>query len=114
MTNTYEEFTLRVDNGPDLRFKGELIASVYSSGNPADKARYSGSADQWAEMMLYRTQGGKFVCHRIERSDKRGQHDRFKAEVCDTKEAVIAFFGHRWLAKELYDEAGISDAEVIE
>lgn len=40
--------------------------------------------------------------------------DRFTGTVCDTTDEVREFFGHRWLAKELYTEAGIKDVVEVE
>jgi hypothetical protein len=34
--------------------------------------------------------------------------------VCETAADVIAFFGHGWLAKELYDDADIEDVQHVE
>lgn len=38
----------------------------------------------------------------------------FSGKVCETLAEVKEFFGHRWLAKELYAEAGIDDAVEVE
>lgn len=43
-----------------------------------------------------------------------GRKNRYSGAVCETEAEVIKFFGHGWLAKELYENAGIEDAEEIE
>lgn len=109
-----EIITLDVDNAPNIRFQGELIGSASSSANNAAGSSYSGETGRWAELSLYKTQGGKFVAHKIGRTQWQGERDRFSAQVCENEADVIAFFGHRWLAKELYEDAGISDAVTID
>lgn len=108
-----ETFTLSIDNAPDLRFTGELIAENSSSANNA-RSDYSGSTGRWTELALYRTIGGRYICHQIGRTQWQGEHDRYSGKVCETEAEVIAFFGHGWVAKGLYEEAGITDALEIE
>ncbi len=40
--------------------------------------------------------------------------DRYSGKVCETFEEVIEFFGHGWLAKELYTRASIDDVVEVE
>ena len=63
---------------------------------------------------MYQTAGGRFVCHRIERTRWEGEHDHFSGKVCQTLEEVRQFFGHCWLAKKLYDAAGVEDIVAVE
>ncbi|WP_019584148.1 hypothetical protein [Thioalkalivibrio sp. ALE16] len=104
-----ETITLEIDNAPDIRFTGERIASASSTDNNAHGSSYSGQTGRWTELALYKTQGGRFVCHQIGRTRWQGERDRHSGCVCDTEEEVIEFFGHRWLAKELYEDAGLED-----
>lgn len=106
--------TLSIDNEPNLRFTGEEIASAASTDNNAAGSSYSGQTGRWTELSLYRTKGGKYVCHQVGRTCWQGERDRYSGAVCETLDEVKAFFGHRWLAKELYAEAGISDAIDVE
>lgn len=112
--NDMETFTLEIDNEPSLRFTGELVANVASSDNQATGSSYSGQTGRWTELLLYKTTGGKFVCHQIGRTRWEGERDRFSGKVCKSLEEVKAFFGHRWLAKELYHEAKIDDVVDVE
>lgn len=107
-------YTLKVDNAPRIRFSGELIASASSSDNRAMGSSYSGVTGRWTELELYKTKGGKFVCHTIERTRWQGERDRCSGKVCDTIDDVIEFFGQDWLAQELYDEAKIDNAIEVE
>lgn len=109
-----ETFTLDVDNKPNIRFNGELIAYASSSDNNASGSSYSGSTGRWTELALYKTAGGKFICHQIGRTRWEGERDRYSAEVCDDEAGVVAYFGHGWLSKELYENANISDAVTVD
>ena len=108
-----EKFTLTRDGERDLTFTGETIASASSSPESA-RGDYSGSVGRWTELHLYRTKGGKYVCQSIGRTQWQGEHDRFKAAVCDDAAGVCEFFGASRLAKELFDEAGIDCAERVD
>lgn len=112
MTN--DTITLSVDNKPDIRFTGECIGAASSSDNNASGSSYSGSTGRWTELKLYKTIGGRYICHQVGRTRWQGERDLYKAKVCETEEDVISFFGHRWLAKELYANAGIEDVSVID
>jgi hypothetical protein len=98
-----ETITLTIDNAPDIRFTGEHVAGGMT---------WSESA-RWIVLELYQTASGKYVCHQICRPEREGEQDRFSGKVCDTEAEVIEFFGHRWLAKELYEDAGIEDVQVV-
>jgi hypothetical protein len=109
-----KEFTITRDNERDLVFTGEQIAAVSSSPNNASSS-YSGSTGRWTELRLYRTQGGKYVCETVGRTQWEKEHDRHRAAVCDTVECVCEFFGSSWLAKELYAAtADINCAERVD
>lgn len=58
--------------------------------------------------------GGKYVCHQIGYSSWVNERTRYSGRVCETVEEVIEFFGHRWLAKDLYEEAKIEDVNNID
>lgn len=109
-----ETFTLEIDNDPSIRFTGELVASAASSDNQAMGSSYSGQTGRWTELALYKTKGGKYICHQIGRTRWQGERDRFSGKVCETLAEVKEFFGHRWLAKDLYAEASIDDAMDVE
>lgn len=113
-TDTAELFEVYRDNKPALEFYGECIASVSSSDDKAMGSMWSGETGRWTELALYKTTSGKYVCEQIGRTRWQGERDRFSAEVCDTLDQVRAFFGHRWLAKELYEDAGIKDVQTVD
>ena len=108
-----EPFNLEVDNKPSLKFKGVLIAEVESSNNNA-MFNYSGETGRSTDLDLYKTQAGKFICHKTGYSQWQGEHTRYSAKVCDTEAEVMGWFGHGWLAKELYSEANIDDSVTID
>ena len=109
-----ETFTIEIDGEPDIRFTGELVASAHTSNDRAAGTYYSGHPDRWTKLYLYKTKGGKFVCHQIDRTIYDNNRGRLSGKVCETPEEVKEFFGYRWLAKELYDEAGIDYSVEVE
>lgn len=108
-----EQFIVKRDGERDLKFVGEKIASVSSSSNNASSS-YSGSTGRWTELTLYRTKGGKYVCQQIGRTCWQGEKDRYSGLVCETADKVAEFFGHGWLAKELYEAAEMDVSEQVE
>lgn len=103
-----ETFTLTRDGGKDVRFSGEMLGEASSHAGRGEEQ------NRWAEIRLYRTGGGKYVCEQVGRTQTPGEHDRHTVVVCDTVEEVINFFGFGWLAKELYQRAGIDAVEVVD
>lgn len=95
-----EQFTVTVDDGPDIRFKGERIALASTEED----------CGRWMELALYRTAGGKFVCAQSHFTKWQGEADSHTATVCENHAGVIEFFGHDRLAKEIYNDAGIDAA----
>ena len=108
-----EKITIEIDNRPDIRFTGERLAAVKSSANNASSS-YSGQPGRWTQLALYKTKGGKYVCHKIGHTIWQGESDSYSGKVCETLDDVKAFFGHGWLAKELYSQAMINDCEEVE
>ncbi|HAV1239649.1 TPA: hypothetical protein JGU28_004427 [Salmonella enterica] len=107
-------YTLDIDNARNIRFTGEIIGSAASSDNNAMGHSYSGETGRWTELRLYRTSGGNFVCHQIERTCWQGQRDCFRGKICKNLKEVFEFFGYGWLAKDLYDDAGLEYIKFIE
>lgn len=108
-----ETIIVQRDNDLNIRFVGELIAESASSSNDSS-TYYSGSTGRWTELRLYRTRAGKFICASEGCTQWQGEHTRYSAAICETHAEVIAFFGAGWLAKSLYDEAGIKAEIEIE
>ncbi len=108
-----EQFIVERDGAPDLRFTGELVCSTSSSANNAS-SYYSGSTGRWRTLKLWKTQSGKFVCQSVGHTQWQGEKTRYSAAVCDDDSAVMEFFGHGWLAKDLYSEAGIEAVEDLD
>lgn len=109
-----EVFQLKIDNAPNIRFSGELMATAANSDNKAMGIEYSGQTGRWTELALYKTKGNKFICYRVERTRWMGQRDGYFGKVCETVEDVKEFFGHGWLAKELYYEAEIEYVDEVD
>lgn len=110
----YEEFTIARDDKPDLKFTGVLVAEVQSSANSSSN-RFSGSNGRWTVLKLYKSKAGKYICQQIGRSQWEKESDRYSGAVCHSPAEAIAFFGHGWLAKELYSQTvDISDIETVD
>jgi len=108
-----DTITVQRDNDLDIKFTGERIAAVSSSDNNA-RSDFSGNTGRWADLALYRTQGGKLICEQIGHTRWQGEHTRHSGAVCETEAQVIEFFGTGWLSKKLYDDADIDAAVEIE
>lgn len=92
-----KETTVLVTNEPSLRFVGKQIAFAYS-GMLDGRRR---------ERVLYITKAGNYVCHKISRTELKGERDRFTAMVCKTHKQIVSFFGNSELAQEIYMQVGI-------
>jgi len=110
----FKDFSLPVDDAPDLVFSGEMLARVTSSPEPrADN--FSRHMGRWIELTLYRTASGTFVCHEVRCSKRSGERDRHpRAGTVATERAVVAFFKQTALAKRLYAAAGIATARSMQ
>lgn len=100
-----ETFTLQNDNAADIKFTGELIASVSSRDNDTTR---------WTELALYKTKGGKYVVSSVGVTKWQGERDRYAATAFGHEEEVVEHLGYGWLAKELYEKAGIDASEAID
>ena len=99
--------TVRIDSGPDLRFKGELVTGVASFPYKESGIKFSGQVGRCEQLDLYKTNGGKFICNKLDLTLLEGERSISSGKACETLEEVKEFFGYGWLAKELYKEAKI-------
>jgi hypothetical protein len=105
--DTHNTHIVQRDDEVNLRFTGERIGYSSSSANNAH-SDYSGSNGRWTELKLYKTAMGKYICEQIGHTQWQGEKTRYSGKVCETVEEVLEFFGHRWLARNLYSDAGIA------
>ncbi len=113
MTQTEpQNFLVPRDDKPSLQFDGQLLAEMASVPD-IGSSDFSGNTRLWTELKLYRTAGGKLICHQHKLSRWAGHLVSSTAAVCDTKDEVIAFFGHGWLAGRIYADAEIEDVELV-
>lgn len=86
------------ENAPTLQFTGELLTTIESSAFYEWKKQ-----DRWEELRLYKTDNYRCVCEHSIYSNEVGEpaYSNY-AKVCDTLEEVKDFFGHGWLAQQLY------------
>lgn len=108
-----ESYIVKRDNDKDIKFVGELIATVESNANNASY-RYSGSAGRWSELSIFKTKGGKYVCQKIDCTQWQGERYRYYAAVATNTDEIFEFFGGHWLAEALYKAADIEIADEIE
>ncbi len=99
-------FTVKVDNEPDIRFSGALLAQVSSMLDKDGSTR-----QRWTELSLYKLFGSddRYVVAQVGCSRKEGEVNRHDAKVAYGQREVIEYFGHGALAKRLYAAAGIED-----
>jgi hypothetical protein len=108
-----EQFTVHRTNARALKFAGVLIGSARTSPNRA-YPNYSGSPGNWKSLTLYRTEGGKYICSRINYTQWQGEQNHYAAAVCESIADAIKWFGESDLANELFADAGIDTAETID
>ncbi|MBD8877676.1 hypothetical protein [Roseibium polysiphoniae] len=112
MSDECRKYLIEQDDGPDLQFTGKRIASAASSTD-RQSGIYSGQVGNWDELELYRTSAGNFVCVIENRTAWQGERNVRRATVANDAKAVINFFGQGWLAKMIYDEAGIENVQNV-
>ena len=98
-----------LDNAKSFRFEGEMISEALGSADRFDLPDED-NADPWAELRLYSTVDGQYVCEQVRCENWKGGHERHKVTICDSKNKIKDFFGTSWLARELYTDADIFDA----
>lgn len=103
-----KELTLPRDGEKDLRFSGWRLLSVNN------KSHQGREQNRWHELTLYATKGGKLVCLHEYISLWQGEDGTSEAEVCESQDEVMSFFGLSSLAKELYDSLGIEAVERVQ
>ena len=96
------------DNAPDLKFTGVKIAMASS------KPAYGNDGGRWTVLELYATKGGKYIAATTGVTCWQGEHDRYDAKVCNSEADVIEYLGHGWVAKEIYEIAGIENTKKID
>ena len=80
----FNEYIVERDNGPDIKFIGQIIAEV----------------DDNLKLRLYKTKCEKYICEQIDQNKNK------KSKICDNADQVFDFFGNGYLAKKLYKKAG--------
>lgn len=90
-------YRLKREDDTDIEFSGFKIAEASSRNQPGQL--------RWTTITLYETTGGTYVCQTIGHSKARNEYARHHVALCDDPQDVIAYFGHGWLAKDLYSRA---------
>jgi hypothetical protein len=67
-------------DGSVTTFDGELLGSG-SSARPGH--------DRWSEVHIYKTLGGTYLVHKIGRSARPGEVDRFTLHTCTEPQGVV-------------------------
>lgn len=109
-----DKHTVYRSNDATITFVGECIAHTASSPNQAMGSSYSGSTGEWSELSLYRTEAGRYICARVDRTQWQGCQDVHSAGVADTHDDIIDFFGQGLLAHEVYEQANIQNAIFVD
>lgn len=102
-----EEFLIEPTNGrPDVRFTGQLLASVSS-------ARHNST--QWTDINAYKTTGGKWVIETLGQvSEDAPAHMECRVNVLvfDNTEDMTRKVGFGRLAEQLYKKLGINEVTI--
>lgn len=107
-------FTLKNDDAPSVRFKGELIAERQNHFDRAFGSGGSGWSGRTGEqdlLDLYLTSGGNFVARKRVQTQWMNCDDTHAVKLCKTLPEVYAFLGYDRLAMELYELADITPVE---
>lgn len=107
-------YTLKTDDAPSVRFKGELIAECQNHFDRAFGSGWSGRTGERDLLDLYRTSGGNFVARKRVETQWANCHDTHKVKLCKTLTEVHDFLGYDRLAMELYKLADITPVEEVE
>jgi hypothetical protein len=99
--DTIKNTMLRVDGAPDIHFNGSLIGLAVTE-------KHDNPNMPWIKLSLYKTEGGKFVCWKVE-NVRVGTvcQIRYYGGVSSSISGATEYFGYSELAKELYKRAGI-------
>ncbi len=103
-----ETFELARDDGPDVRFQGEQIAGASSFHHEGPRNT------RWTELKLFRTKGGKLVCQEVGQTRWDGERTKYRLHFAESEAEMVEALGFGWLAKKLYEDAGIDHAQEIE
>ena len=101
-----ETYTIERTDARPLRFKGELLAE-------ASSYRHDNNT-RWTELALYKTSGGKYICEVRARTIWQGERDFIRADAVADEAAVVDYFEPSWVARMLFDAAGIDDAVEVD
>ena len=89
----YLTYVIKRENKPNLKFNGKEVVSVATAIRKGRQHIYS----------VYQTEGGKRIGVKQGISLLFNEKDIVTAEVLDTDQALIEFFGYNDLAKALYE-----------
>lgn len=98
----YRYYELVDDDNPNVGIIANKLASVSSQQHGGE------SANRWTELRLFRTMEGVYVAQQRGCSRWEGEYERNEVLTADTAEEMTRKLGYGWLAKELYDDAGIT------
>ena len=108
-----KQFVLENTGAKSVRFTGERLGGAASTPDTAHPD-YSGEPGRWQEYDLYRTEKGKYVCHKIFGTCWQGESAIYEVKIVDDVDGVIKFFGQDSFAHELYENCGIENFEDVE
>lgn len=99
MESNDTQFTVKRDDGLDIVFTGELIATISSRKNDTQK--------RWTELSIYKTTGGSYICEELGCSTRSSEVTIHAAGIAEDAEGIVAYFGKTWLSKQLFELAEI-------
>lgn len=98
-----QNVTLYTADGREIQERVREIASV-SSHNPVS------NPTRWTVLTLYKNEEGDLLCQEAGMSAVPGEVTRYQLARASAEEELIEKVGYGWLAKRMYDDAGIQHA----
>lgn len=105
--------TLKVTNGPSIRFKGDRIGFSCTTDQRGAGGIYSQETGRWEELSLYKTDSGKYICYTAMKTRWEDEQSYYSYKACTAHEEIIDYFGQEEVASDLYRDANIENVEDI-
>lgn len=110
-----QQFTLRNTSGKDVRFRGWKLAERDNFNPDAVDKRTNlvAGSSRWKERAVYQTEGGKIVCHKLGRSNLRGEVDRGEVMIVATDADVTKAAKRKVVEDAMLRKAGVRSSHQV-
>lgn len=86
-------YYLGLENGNDVEFNGELLASV-STTDDDDSLNYVSLTDKWILIKVYRTECNELFCHKTIHRRGFGEQTVYVGKTCANLNDIMDFLGY--------------------